>query len=78
MKFYGMWNAIEVENNDGRVYARPYKVINNIQAPENGLGDKEELFPKRKIEYKDGIGTYYLSQCGTKSVVIMDDLSGIR
>ena len=76
MKFYGMWNAIEID--DGRVYARPYKVVNNIQARENGLGDREELFPKRKIEYKDGTGTYYLSQSGTKSVVIMDDMSGIR
>ena len=78
-RFYDMWCAIEVDN-DGRVYARPYKVINNIQAPENGLGDKrEELFPQRKIEYKNGItGTYYLSQIGTISVVLMDDLSGIR
>ena len=75
--FYGMWNAIEVEN--GRVYARPYKVVDNIQAPENGLGDnREELFPKNKIQFRDGTGTYYLSQSGTKSVVVMDDLSGIR
>lgn len=75
--FYGDWYAIEVDN-DGRVYARPYKVINNIQTPENGLGNKrEELLPKRKIEYKDRTGTYYLSQSGTKSVVIMDDMSVI-
>ena len=76
--FYDMWNAIEV-NTDGRVYARPYKVINNIQAPENGLeDDRVELFPENKIQFRDGIGTYYLSQSGTKSVVVMDDLSGIR
>ena len=77
-RFYDMWCAIEVDN-DGRVYARQYKVVNNHQVPENGLGDKrEELFPQRKIQYKDGTGTYYLSQIGTISVVLMDDLSGIR
>ena len=76
--FYGDWYAIEVYPN-GRVYARPYKVVNNHQVPENGMSDLvEELFPQRKIQYQDGIGTYYLSQSGTKSVVIMDDMSGIR
>ena len=78
VKFYSDWYAIEVHN-DGRVYARPYNVVENIQSPENGLSDlREELFPQRKVTYRDGIGTYYMSQNGTKSVVIMDDMTGIR
>ena len=78
VKFYSDWYAIEVHN-DGRVYARPYNVVENIQSPENGLSDlREEMFPKRKIQYRDGVGTYYLSQDKTKSIVIMDDKSSIR
>lgn len=75
-RFFGDWYAIEVCPN-GQVYARQYKVVKNVQSPENGLSDlREELFPQRKVQYRDGIGTYYQSL--TKSVVIMDDLSGIR
>ena len=77
-RFYYDWCAIEVHQN-GRVYARPYLVVENHQVPDNGLSEyREELFPKRKIQYRDGIGTCYMSQSGTKSVVLMDDLSGIR